>query len=164
MILALPMLRTATTDLVTDKQMPASPRCTIVLADDDTTSRWLLRGLLRRLGFTLVAEATNGVEAVAAVARTKPDLVLLDVCMPLRTGPDALPALINAHPGVKIVMLTSMAEAAIVMDCLEKGAVDYLRKDTPIDEISRVLVGLRNRITAQRACGINYAGSQTIAP
>ena len=84
----------------------------MVLADDDLTSRWLLRGVLRRLGFVLMAEATNGEEAVSAVTRTKPDIVLLDVCMPHRTGPDALPAIIAAHSGARIVMLTSMADEA----------------------------------------------------
>ena len=55
-------------------------------------------------------------------------------------------------------MLTSMADEATVVDCIEKGAVNYLRKDTPIDEISRVLVELRERIGAQRACGVIHAG------
>jgi DNA-binding NtrC family response regulator len=136
---------------MSDKPMPASPSCTVVLADDDLTSRWMLRAVLKRLGFHLMAEANNGDEAVAAVTRTTPDIVLLDVCMPLRTGPDALPAIMIAHPGANIVMLTSMADEATVVDCIEKGAVNYLRKDTPIDEISRVLVELRDRIGAQRA-------------
>jgi len=144
---------------VSNKQTPASPACTVVLADDDLTSRWLLRGVLRRLGFLLLAEATNGEEAVAAVTRTKPDIVLLDVCMPHRTGPDALPAIIAAHSGAKIVMLTSMADERTVTDCITKGAADYLRKDTPIDEICRVLVELRERIGAQRAAEVTYAGS-----
>lgn len=142
---------------MSDKQTPASPSCTVVLADDDLTSRWMLRGLLKRLGFHLMAEANNGEEVVVAVARTKPDIVLLDVCMPLRTGPDALPAIIAAHPGANIVMLTSMADEATVADCIEKGAVNYLRKDTPIDEICRVLVGLREKIGAQRASGVVHA-------
>jgi two-component system, chemotaxis family, chemotaxis protein CheY len=136
---------------VSDNQVPASPACTVVLADDDFTSRSWLRGVLKRLGFVLVAEANNGEETVLAVARTKPDIVLLDVCMPLRRGPDALPAIIAAHPGAKIVMLTSMADEATVVDCIEKGAVDYLRKDTPIEEICRVLSELRERIRAERA-------------
>jgi two-component system, chemotaxis family, chemotaxis protein CheY len=148
---------------VSDNQIPASPACTVVLADDDLTSRWALRGVLRRLGFLLVAEANNGEEAVLAVARTKPDIVLLDVCMPLRTGPDALPAIIAAHPGAKIVMLTSMADEATVVDCIEKGAVDYLRKDTPLEEICRVLAGLREKIGAQRNTGVSHAGSQAAA-
>ena len=135
---------------MSDNQVPASPSCTVVLADDDFTSRSWLRGVLKRLGFVLVAEANNGEETVLAVARTKPDIVLLDVCMPLRRGPDALPAIIAAHPGAKIVMLTSMADEATVVDCIEKGAADYLRKDTPIEEICRVLSELRERIRAER--------------
>ncbi len=144
---------------VSNKQTPASPACTVVLADDDLTSRWLLRGVLRRLGFVLMAEATNGEEAVSAVTRTKPDIVLLDVCMPHRTGPDALPAIIAAHSGARIVMLTSMADERTVTDCIQKGAADYIRKDTPIDEICRVLVELRESIGAQRAAEVTYAGS-----
>jgi DNA-binding NarL/FixJ family response regulator len=145
---------------VSDNQIPASAACTVVLADDDFTSRCWLRGVLKRLGFLLVAEANNGEEAVLAVSRTKPDIVLLDVCMPLRTGPDALPGIIAAHPGTMIVMLTSMANEATVVDCIDKGAVNYLRKDTPLEEICRVLGELRERIGAQRACGVNHAGSQ----
>jgi two-component system, chemotaxis family, chemotaxis protein CheY len=144
---------------MSDQLTPASRSCTVVLADDDLTSRWMLRGVFKRLGFQLLAEANNGDEAVSAVTRTKPDIVLLDVCMPLRTGPDALPAIMAAHPDANIVMLTSMADEATVKDCIEKGAVNYLRKDTPIDEICRVLVELRERIGAQRACGASHAGS-----
>jgi two-component system, chemotaxis family, chemotaxis protein CheY len=144
---------------MSDQQIAASPSCTVVLADDDLTGRWLLRGVLRRLGFLLLGEANNGEEAVLAVTRTKPDIVLLDVCMPLLTGPEALPAMLAAHSSAKIVMLTSMADEATVVDCIEKGAVNYLRKDTPVAEICRVLVELRESIGAQRACGVCHAGS-----
>ena len=153
------MLRTATTDPVTAKPTPASPPCTVVLVDDDATSRWLLRGVLRRLGITLVAEATDGTEACRGGRPHETRHCATGCLHAAPTGPDALPALIDAHSAAKIVMLTSMADAAIVVDCIEKGAVDYLRKDITMDEISRVLVGLRNSINAQRACGINYAGS-----
>ncbi len=127
-----------------------SPPCTAVLVDDDLTSRWLLRGVLKRLGFTLLAEASNGEEAVAVVRRTKPDIVLLDVCMPFQTGPGALPAIVAAHPPAQIVMLTSMADEATVRYCIEQGAAEYLRKDTPVEEINRVLGGLSEKIAAQR--------------
>jgi two-component system, chemotaxis family, chemotaxis protein CheY len=139
-----------------DKQTSPSPSCTVVLADDDLTSRWLLRGVLKRLGFVLLAEATNGQEAIMAATRTKPDIVLLDVCMPFQTGPGALPAIIAAHPTAKVVMLTSMADEATVRSCIEMGAAEYLRKDTPVEEICRVLVGLRESIVAQRDCMTNY--------
>ncbi len=139
------------------KQKPTSHTCTAVLVDDDLTSRWLLRGVLKRLGITLLAEATNGDEGVSVVTRTKPDIVLLDVCMPFQTGPSALPAIVAAHPGAKVVMLTSMADEATVRDCIEKGAVEYLRKDTPVEEICRVLLGLHQMIASQRKCEVNCA-------
>jgi two-component system chemotaxis response regulator CheY len=142
---------------MSDMQMPASPSCTVVLVDDDLTGRWVLRKVLKRLGFLLLAEATNGEEAVSAVTLTKPDIVLLDVCMPFQTGPDALPAIIAAHSGAKVVMLTSMADEGTVRDCIEKGATEYLRKDTPVDEICRVLVELREKIGARGDCGVSCA-------
>ncbi|HOX57370.1 MAG TPA: response regulator transcription factor [Candidatus Paceibacterota bacterium] len=140
-----------------NKATAANSPCTAVLVDDDLTSRWLLRGVLKRLGFTLLAEATNGDEGVSAVSRTKPDIVLLDVCMPFQTGPGALPAIIAAHPAAKVVMLTSMADEATVRDCIQKGAAEYLRKDTPVEELCRVLTGLRQKIAARRGLEVSCA-------
>ena len=135
-----------------NKQTAATRTCTAVLVDDDLTSRWMLRSVLKRLNFKLLAEATNGDEAVKVVSRTKPDIVLLDVCMPFQTGPNALPAIIAAHPQAKVIMLTSMADEATVRDCLDKGAVEYLRKDTPVEEICRVLTEVHNGILAHHNC------------
>jgi len=122
------------------------PVCTLVIADDDSTSRCWLRGLAKRLGFSVSAEAANGDEAIQAVIRTKPDLVLLDVSMPIKTGPHAIPAIIAAHPAVRVVMLTSIADEGTVTECIEKGAVGYIRKDSSADEINRVLASLRAEI------------------
>jgi two-component system, chemotaxis family, chemotaxis protein CheY len=143
--------------LMSQAQQPTSSACTAVLVDDDLTSRWLLRGVLKRLGFTLLAEATNGHEGVLAVTRTKPDIVVLDVCMPFQTGPGALPEIIAAHPSAKVIMLTSMADEATVRDCLGKGAVEYLRKDTPVEEIYRILTELRARTVAEHASERSHA-------
>ena len=115
----------------------------MLLVEDDFTCRCWLRGLAKKLGFTVVAEAGNGQEAVAAAARTRPDFVLLDVSMPMQTGPQALPGILAAHPEARVVMLTSIADQATVVDCLEKGAVGYIRKDSPVEEISRQLAELQ---------------------
>jgi DNA-binding NarL/FixJ family response regulator len=130
-----------------------------LLVEDDFTCRCWLRGLVKKLGFTVVAEAPNGEQAVAAVTRAKPDLVLLDVSMPLLTGPQALPAILAAHPGVKVVMLTSIADQGTVVECIEKGAVGYLRKDSSVEEISRLLTGLRNQAAAPQEQGAAHAGN-----
>ena len=120
-----------------------------VIVDDDYTSRCWLRGVLTKLGFTVVAEAGNGEEAVKAVARTKPGLVLLDVSMPIQTGTKALPAILDASPGVRVVMLTSIADEATVMECIEKGAAGYLRKDSPIEGFCRLLTEFRGETATQ---------------
>lgn len=117
----------------------------VVIAEDDFTCRCWLRGLVKKLGFFVVAEAANGLDAVAAVRRSKPDLVLLDVSMPVQTGPEALPEILQADPGVNVVMLTSTADQDTVTECLEKGAVGYLRKDSPVEEIRRLLMSLSEK-------------------
>ena len=130
-----------------------------LIVEDDFTCRCWLRGLMKKLGFPVVAEATNGEEAVAAVIRTKPDLVLLDVSMPFQTGPKALTAIFAAHPGVKVVMLTSIADQGTVAECLEKGAAGYIRKDSPVEEINRLLSELREEATRQPNGGGTHAGN-----
>lgn len=119
-----------------------------LIVEDDFTCRTWLRGLLKKLGFQVVAEATNGAEAAEAALRTQPDLVLLDVSMPFQTGPQALPAILAACPGAQVVMLTSIADQATVVECLNKGATGYLRKDAPIEEINRYLMQLHAEFTA----------------
>ena len=124
-----------------------------LIVEDDFTCRGWLCSLVKKHGFSEVAQATNGEEAVAAAARMKPDIVLLDVSMPLQTGPKALPAILAAHPGARVVMVTSIADQGTVLECLEKGAVGYIRKDSPVEEISRLLTEWREAITTQRNRG-----------
>lgn len=131
---------------------------TMMLVEDDFTCRCWLRGLAKKLGFTVVAEASNGQEAVAAATRTQPDFVLLDVSMPVPTGPQALPAIMAAHPAARVVMLTSIADQATVVECLEKGAVGYIRKDSTVEEITKLLTDLRAELAAPQPQGEAHAG------
>lgn len=130
----------------------------MMIVEDDFTCRCWLRGVVKKLGFTVVAEANNGQEAIAAAARTQPDFVLLDVSMPLQTGPQALPGILAAHPDARVVMLTSIADQGTVVECLEKGAVGYIRKDSPVEEITRLLTELRAEVTASTNPGVPHAG------
>lgn len=125
---------------------------TVIVDDDLTTRRWL-GGVVKKLGFNVVAEAANGHEGVQAVNRTQPDLVLLDVSMPVCTGPECLPQIIAAQPGASVVMLTSIADEETVLDCLDKGAVGYLRKDSPVEAITQFLVQLRAPSSPPRSSG-----------
>ena len=112
---------------------PALP--TVVLADDEPHIRMMMKIVLERAGFKLLAEATNGQEAVDCCHRLEPDLVLLDINMPIMNGDKALQEILADRPHTAVIMLTSVADSETVTQCIELGAADYLRKDTPVQEI-----------------------------
>lgn len=108
----------------------------ILVVDDEAHIRKYVSLLVRSVGQPVVFEAANGEEALAVYAREKPDLVLLDVNMPKLDGLQTLQALKQQAPDCVVVMLTSLVNRQTVEDCLRLGAVGYLRKDTPRQEIT----------------------------
>jgi DNA-binding NarL/FixJ family response regulator len=108
----------------------------VLLVDDHTVVR---RGL--RLAFDLepdlevVGEAANGQEALERVAELAPDVVVMDLLMPVMNGVDATRAIRREHPDVEVVALTSVLEDRLVIDVVEAGASGYLLKETRPDEL-----------------------------
>src|SRR5262245_53429281 len=86
------------------------PPLRIVLADDDPLARRVVRDALQEAGFTVVADASNGREAVELVVHYKPDLVLMDVVMPEMDGISAARVIRERAPGVRIVILSTSAD------------------------------------------------------
>jgi YesN/AraC family two-component response regulator len=111
----------------------------ILLVDDEPHIRVFVRLILKTFGDVVIYEAANGVEAVASYQANDPDLVLLDVNMPHLDGIETLHQLKQVDPDCVVVMLTSLANRETVDRALELGAVNYIRKDTPKDEITRAL-------------------------
>jgi two-component system chemotaxis response regulator CheY len=107
----------------------------VLITDDEAHIRMFLGLVLKRLGHPTIIEAANGQEAVIAYARHKPDLVLLDVNMPVLDGVQALEKIREADPDALVVMLTSLTNRQTVEECVRLGAADYLRKDLPRDEL-----------------------------
>lgn len=84
------------------------------MVDDDADVRFLLRVVLDRAGETaVVAEATNGEEAIAAARMHQPDVIVLDEAMPVMRGTEAIPALRVVAPDARIVMYTAHAETEL---------------------------------------------------
>jgi CheY-like chemotaxis protein len=107
-----------------------------VVADDDAMIRRLMTTALRRAGtFDVVAEATDGREAVEAVTRTQPDLVVLDINMPVLNGLDALPHLRTAAPAARLVVMSGLDDPGVRALVHRHGAFDYIDKGTPIKEV-----------------------------
>lgn len=112
---------------------------TILLVDDEPHIRKYVGLILKQLGTPTIIEAGNGHEAVAAYQRENPDLVLLDVNMPQMDGIETLKKLKEIDANCVVIMLTSLVNRQTVEEALENGAVNYIRKDTPKEEIAKAL-------------------------
>jgi two-component system NarL family response regulator len=112
----------------------------VVLVDDQELFR---RGLTMLLGvegdIDVVGEAGDGVSAVDLVAATAPDVVLLDVRMPKRSGLQACIRIKELVPATKIVMLTVSDEEGDLYEAVKNGASGYLLKDSSIDEVAQAI-------------------------
>lgn len=107
-------------------QMDTSPR--VLVVDDDTLMRELLKALLRDEGFTVVGEAKDGLSALALVDRVHPDLVCLDVNMPGLSGLDVLKSIKSRHESCRVVMISGDASMATVREAVGFGAVGFIVK------------------------------------
>lgn len=114
-------------------------RLKILLVDDEAHIRKYVSLILRQLNTGPLFEAGNGQEALAVYQREQPDLVLLDVNMPIMDGMETLRRLKQINPQCLVVLLTSLTNRKTVEDAAELGAVGYIRKDTPKAEIVRSL-------------------------
>ena len=112
---------------------------TVVIADDEMYVRVVVRSILESLHLNVVGEASDGEEAVRVFRDKKPDLLLLDVNMPLKTGEDTLQTILNDFPDARVIMFSSVADRNSVEKCLDLGARHYIRKDCPPDEMRRII-------------------------
>jgi DNA-binding NarL/FixJ family response regulator len=124
-------------------------RIRIVLADDHPVVRAGIAGLLStQPDFEVVGDAANGQEAVALVDALRPDVLLVDLRMPVQDGVSTIRALRSERPGAakppNILVLTTYDTDSDILHAVEAGATGYLLKDSPPDELFRAV-----RATAQ---------------
>ena len=112
----------------------------VVIADDHAVVR---QGLKMFLGidpdFEVVGEAANGAEAVELARDLAPNVVLMDLLMPVMDGIAAIGAIRRETPDVEVIALTSVLEDASVVGAVRAGAIGYLLKDTQADELRRAI-------------------------
>jgi two-component system, NarL family, response regulator NreC len=111
----------------------------VVLADDHKMMRDGLRAVLEKAGIEVVGEASNGHEAIAEAKSTRPDVVIVDVAMPLLNGVDATRRLTKEMPGIKVVALSMNSDRRYVIAMFEAGAVGYLLKSAASEELIAAL-------------------------
>jgi DNA-binding NarL/FixJ family response regulator len=112
----------------------------VLIVDDHAVVRQGLRTFLDlEPSLEVVGEAANGVEAVRAARRLKPDVILMDLLMPEMDGITAIQLIRQEFPEIEIIALTSVLEDASVMGAVRAGAIGYLLKDTQADELMRAI-------------------------
>ena len=117
----------------------------VVIADDQGIVRGGLRMILEAAGIDVVGEAADGKAAVEIVSRLKPDVVLMDIRMPVLDGIEATRRLVRDHPSTKILVLTTYGADEYVYEALRAGAAGFLLKmDSPprlVDAVRLVAEG-----------------------
>ncbi len=112
----------------------------VVVVDDHRIVREGLVALLGALdGLEVVGSAEDGVEALEVVARTRPDVVVMDVAMPRLDGIEATRRLVAEHPGVRVVLLTMNEDDTTILSALRAGASGYLLKGADAQEVQRAV-------------------------
>ena len=112
----------------------------ILVADDHAVVRAGVRALIEtELGMELVGEAADGTEAVDKARSLRPDVILLDLVMPRKTGIEAIGDIREEDPDARIVVLTSFAESEQVFQAVKAGALGYLLKDATPQELLQAI-------------------------
>ena len=117
----------------------AMPLPRLLLVDDHKLLRQGLRRAVEEAGFDVVGEAGDGEEAVRLAIDLKPDLVLMDVTMPVLDGIEATRRLRASCPEARVVILTMHGEEETVARALRAGALAYLLKDCSTDQVAETL-------------------------
>lgn len=100
----------------------------VLVVDDDTLMREVLKAILRDEGFAVAGEAKDGLSALSQVEKLAPDVVCLDVNMPGASGLDVLKSIQKIAPDMKVVMITGDASMSTVRDAVSYGAAGYIIK------------------------------------
>jgi DNA-binding NarL/FixJ family response regulator len=128
----------------------------VMLVDDHTMLRQGLRRSLETEGITVVAEASNGDEAVRVALATRPAVVLMDVSMPEVDGIEATRRLVRADARQRVVMLTMHVDRDVIERAMKAGAVGYVTKDSTVKEVALAVRMAANgdRIMSPRLAGV----------
>jgi DNA-binding NtrC family response regulator len=108
---------------------------TVLIVDDSALIRKLLRKILEDEGYTVVCEASNGAEAVEEYEAYRPDVVTLDITMPIMDGVEALKQIRQINPSAKAFMVTAAGQQKKVIEALKNGAMKFIVKPFSKDEV-----------------------------
>lgn len=123
-----------------DASINAAKRITVLLADDNLDLRQVLRVVLEiESDIEVVGDAINGRDAVAMALKLRPDVVVMDIAMPLLNGLEATRQIHQAAPSVKVLILSAHSDSAYVERATAFGAAGYLIKQTSVHVLAEAI-------------------------
>lgn len=114
-------------------------KASVVIVDDSVLIRKMLRNMLEEMGYIVVGEAVNGQEAVEEYKKHQPDIVTLDITMPIMDGIEALKAIKKFDSDAKVIMITAAGQQAKVIQALKIGAEKFVMKPFDKEEVRKSL-------------------------
>jgi two-component system chemotaxis response regulator CheY len=100
----------------------------VLIADDASFMRQMIRDIIEPEGFEVVGEASDGVEVVEKFKELHPDMVMMDIVMPKRSGIDAVKGIVAMDPTARVVMCSALGQETLVMEAIQAGAKDFIVK------------------------------------
>lgn len=111
----------------------------VLIADDASFMRQMIREIIEEEGYEVVGEATNGIEAVSQFEELSPDLVTMDIVMPKCSGIDAVRDIMKGNPSARVVMCSALGQETLVMEALQAGARDFIVKPFKAENVIATL-------------------------
>ena len=107
----------------------------VMVVDDALFMRNMLKDILLRAGYEVIAEAENGEMVLNLFLEHKPDLVTMDIVMPKKSGVEALQDIMSSHPEACVVMVSALGQDSLVLEAVEAGAKDFIVKPFKEDQV-----------------------------
>ena len=120
----------------------------ILIVDDAAFMRNMIKDVFESMpGFSVIGEASNGIEAVEKYKALHPDLVTMDIVMPLKSGIEATKEITSVDREAKIIMCSALGQESLVMEAVEAGARDFIVKPFKAEKVQEVV----NRVLGIKA-------------
>lgn len=115
---------------------------TVLIVDDTLFMRVKVGNMFKEWGFEVVGEAANGKEAVELFKQYQPDLVMMDVTMPIKSGLDAVKEILPQYPNANIIMLSALDQQKIIVEAIEACAKDFIIKPFEQNQLKMIVANI----------------------
>lgn len=116
---------------------------TVMIVDDSKTSRSILKSILTKNGYEVIAEAEDGQEGYDKYCELHPDYITLDITMPVMDGIETLVKIKEYDPGAKVIMVTAAGQKSKMLDAIKLGAAEFVTKPFETDQIIGIMGSIR---------------------